>query len=92
MFKKDAMITGILIGILVPVLSFGLLYGLTVAISKIFTKGYMIFTMPTLAVLSIFINVLFFRYFMMKRQQDYIGRGILLATFLYAFVYFFKFW
>jgi hypothetical protein len=92
MFKKDSMIIGILLGILVPIIAFGLFYGINILISQFFTKGYLIFTMPTLFVLSIFVNVLFFRYFMMKRQQDYIGRGILLATFLYAFVYFFKFW
>jgi hypothetical protein len=92
MLKKDSMILGIFLGALIPVVAFGIIYGINILISKIFTNGYLIFTLPTVFVLSIFVNVLIFRYYMLKLKKDYTGRGILLATFVYAFVYFFKFW
>lgn len=92
MHKKNSMIFGIILGILVPVIAFGLFYGLNKLIAMLFTNGRLIFTPATLSVMSLFINVLVFRYYMLKLKMDLTGRGMLLATFLYAIVYFFKFW
>ncbi len=90
MLKKDSMWMGIVLGLLIPVLSFGLFYVINEMITKFITHRS-IFTLATLVVVSIFVNVLVFRYYMLKLKADYTGRGILLATFIYAFIYFIKF-
>ncbi len=92
MLKKNSMVFGIILGLVIPVIAFGLFYGVNILIAKFFTHGRSIFTLATLVVISIFVNVLAFRYYMLKLKMDLTGRGILLATFIYAAVYFFKFW
>ncbi len=90
MFKKNSTIFGTFLGLVVPAIAFALFYGLNKLITKNLHRS--MFTQPTLLVISIFINVLVFRYYMLKLKMDLTGRGILLATFIYAFIYLFKFW
>ncbi len=88
-FKKDSMILGIVIGIVLPVIGYLVLSWLNVTISeKVFSKPP-IFRESTVQVISIFLNVFPFRYYMLKAKLDYTGRGILLVTFVVGLTYFF---
>ena len=89
MFKKDSMIIGILLGIFVTVAGYFTLYYLNIWISSYFFNRSPIFGQSTIEVLAIFLNVLPFRYFMLRTNKEYIGRGILMVTFVVGLIYFF---
>lgn len=86
MLKKDNMAFGAMLGAIIPVIAYFLLELLTV------TRGGVkmpMFSEGTIMVLSIFVNIIPFRQYMVKLKYDKTGRGILLVTFIYAFVYLF---
>jgi hypothetical protein len=83
MLEKDKMITGILIGIFLPVVLYALFY-LIMQVSGSYVSETLT---EKLILLLIGINAFFMRHFMVKREQDQIGKGILLVTFLGAIVY-----
>ncbi|HNQ12501.1 MAG TPA: hypothetical protein PKH65_05580 [Bacteroidia bacterium] len=87
--NKDSMWLGIILGVLVPIISVGFFIFIDRFVATYFFNLPSLFSMPTIQVIAIFINVLVFRYYMLKKYYDYTGRGILLATFIYAFVYFY---
>ena len=76
MFKKDKLITGVLLGLLVPVvppLAVYLYYDLQGRwVSPDFMEGFSLFMLA--------VNGLLLRYFLVKREQDRIGRGIMMVT------------
>ena len=81
MFRIDNILFGIVIGSLLPaifILGFNFLF-----------LDYLQadLTEDTIYVLSVLINFLIFRIYMINMEMDKTGRGILLATFLYAFGY-----
>lgn len=89
MFKKDSILNGVLIAILTIGGSYLLLYLLnTVGSDYFFGKKY-VFQERTIRVISIFMAVLPFRYFMLKTEKEWTGRGILLVTFIVGLAYFF---
>jgi hypothetical protein len=83
------MLTGIVIGIMVIAVCYPLLHYLNVYISSEFFNRRPIFRESTIQVISIFLNVLPFRYIMLKTNNEYTGRGILLVTFIVGMAYFF---
>ena len=89
MLKKDSIWLGIAIGILTPISSYLLMTWLNLTISKNFYDSPPLFGESTIQVISIFMNVFPFRYYMLKAQLDYTGRGILLVTFIVGLTYFF---
>ncbi len=91
MLKKDSMILGIVIGIVLPVVGYFSLTWLNEFISETIFNRPPVFRESTIEVISIFLNVFPFRYYMLKAQLDYTGRGILLVTFLVGLYYFFHY-
>jgi hypothetical protein len=89
MFKKDSMLTGILIAVVVIVAGYFALHYLNVFISNYFFNRTPVFRESTIRVIAIFLNVFPFRYFMLKTNYEYTGRGILLVTFVVGLSYFF---
>jgi lipid-A-disaccharide synthase-like uncharacterized protein len=90
MFKKDNWILGIALGILIPVLVYGLLYAIVKYWSTLNDAlHFELIKQSTLQLAGIFVNMFTFRYYMVNLRYDKTGRGILLATFVYAgiFVY-----
>jgi hypothetical protein len=86
--KKDSWILGIALGALTPAISFCILY----LINKYLAtnhQGVAFLKDSTLHIVSIFMNVIVFRFYMLKMKFDYTGRGILLVTFIYAIVFFY---
>ena len=85
-FYKDSLLLGIVLGIALPLILFGILY----TISTLFApsgKDYLI-KLPKLILLSIIPNLLTLRFYLKDLKFDRTGRGILLVTFVLAIGYF----
>ena len=85
--KKDSYGMGILMGIIVPVLLFGVLIGVLWIL--VHAKPEMLHNNPSLykilipkfMLISMIPSVFIMRHYLLKLQYDKTGRGILLATF-----------
>ncbi len=87
MFKKDAIWFGLLAGIILPCLFYGLLY----LVSMILRDGtYMarIFHSRSIMLLAVAINFIPIRLYFVNLKFDKTGRGILFMTFLLVIAYF----
>ena len=89
MFKKNSIWLGIAIGVVLPIIGYLSLTWLNTFISNSILERPAVFRESTIQVISIFLNVFPFRYYMLKAQLDYTGRGILLVTFIVGLAYFF---
>lgn len=85
-FKKDYFSFGLVIGSLLPTLLF---FGLNFLFENYFEKVFI--ELNTIYVLSIVFNFLIFRYYMVNIEMEKTGRGVLLATFIHAFIYIYIF-
>ena len=83
MFRIDNFLFGLVIGSLFPTIFILGLNFLFLDYLKADLKE------DTIYVLSVLINFLIFRIYMINMEMDKTGRGILLATFIYAFGYIF---
>ncbi len=90
MLKKDNWTLGILLGLFLPVIMYGLIYGIMLILGRT-PAGSFVLRDSTMMLLALFSNMLSFRYYMVKLKYDRTGRGILLITFAYAFVFFYLF-
>lgn len=88
MLKRDSFQLGTFIGVLVPLAFFGLLYVINLLIESLFMMKDVI-RINTLQLVSIAMNALVLRYYLVKLKFDKTGRGILLITFVYIFLFFF---
>jgi len=91
MLKKDSLWLGIAIGVVLPVAGYFLMTWLNSYISENFFNRPPIFRESTVEVIAIFLNVIPFRYYMLRAKMDYTGRGILLVTFVIGLTYFFHY-
>ncbi len=88
--KKDNYPVGLLLGLIVPVLLYGLLY-LT---DKLLFSTTGIHLTPEdhyLYLLSIVLNIILFRYYFVSLKAEKTGKGILLVSIVYILIYFFLF-
>lgn len=88
--KKDNWILGIALGAIVPLAIYGIILFVMKnwgTIDEVRELYYM--RKSTMQLVGIFCNMFTFRYYMVNLKLDKTGRGILLATFIYAgiFVY-----
>jgi hypothetical protein len=88
-FKRDNLWLGIAIGIALPLSAYYLFEGLNVYSSRQLLDKPVIFSKSTSQLIALFMNVLIFRVYMLRWEMDRTGRGILLATFVYALVFFY---
>lgn len=90
MLKKDSWLLGIVLGVFVPLIIFGILF-LIVEKWGVLDEGLnvRILDFSTMMLIGIFSNMFTFRYYMVNLKMDKTGRGVLLATFVYAgfFIY-----
>jgi len=90
MLKKDNWILGIIMGLVVPLIVYGIIltivrtYGVVDEI-----RGIYMMKPSTMQLIGIFSNLFTFRYYMVNLKYDKTGRGILLATFIYAGLFFY---
>ncbi|MDR2407892.1 MAG: hypothetical protein LBE13_07260 [Bacteroidales bacterium] len=83
---KDTILLGTGLGILVPLIAFGILYAISVGFAPE-GKDYII-KISTVELVSVFLNLFTLRYYLLKLKFDRTGRGILLVTFILAIAYF----
>lgn len=87
MFNRNSVWFGVLIGMLMPVAVYGLLYG-ALALYKTFAGSLNTFDESLLLLVSPVINLFLIRYYFVSRKFDDTGRGLLLVTFIYVIAYF----
>jgi len=85
--RTDTVWMGILLGILLPAISFGIFYAIGLGLNAASGKEQ-VFKPQTLALISIFTNLFTLRYYLLKLKYDRTGRGILLVTFAMTLTYF----
>lgn len=85
--RTDTIWMGILLGILLPAISFGIFYFIGLGLDVASGKEHVL-KPHTLALVSIFTNLFTLRYYLLKLKYDRTGRGILLMTFALTMVYF----
>ena len=83
---KDSILLGIVLGIVLPLVSFGILYAVSTLLAPM-DKDYLI-KLSTMVLVSVFSNLFTLRYYLLKLKFDKTGRGILLVTFVMAIGYF----
>lgn len=87
MLKKDHYIFGITIGIIVPIVLFGIIYLLNyLLVTTDIAKFYL--DLQTHVLISLFGNLIPIRYYFVNLKYDKTGRGVLLITFLLVLVFF----
>lgn len=87
--KEDKLWIGALIGIIVPAAISGIIYFIIILITKVSHAHHLILRPSTIILLSLIVNLILMRIFLINRNQDKTGRGILLATFIIAAVFFY---
>jgi hypothetical protein len=86
-FKRDSYIFGGLIGLFLPIIIHLLIILIAHVLKSIFGVDLSSY-LDSLRLLSVVINLLPMRYYLVKLKYDMTGRSILLVTFIYILVYF----
>ncbi|NQT76159.1 MAG: hypothetical protein HQ565_00490 [Bacteroidetes bacterium] len=87
MFNKNSVWFGALIGILMPLMLYALLYGALELYHKL-AEAPLVFNENMLQLLSPVINLFFIRYYLVTKKYEDTGRGLLLVTFIFVIAYF----
>ncbi|PLX04267.1 MAG: hypothetical protein C0595_04035 [Marinilabiliales bacterium] len=90
-FKKDTYYLGSIVGIILPVIVYGLVYLIDMMYFNSFGK-HMVAHMHYLYLLSVVGNILAFRYFYINAKKYKAGAGILLVTLIVVVLYFINFY
>ncbi len=90
MLNKDTWTLGIIIGLLLPAVVYGLVL-LILSPHGYVEDGIYLFRPEVPALIAVFSNLFPFRYYMVNKKYDRTGRGILLVTFLMAILCFYFF-
>ena len=85
-FRRDNLWMGMILGLVIPVLLFALLWGIVFLVEK-FSGEIPLITNQKILLLSIVPNLFLLRYYLIKLKYDLTGRGILAITFLLAIVF-----
>jgi len=86
LLKQDSILLGIILGIIIPVIFWGLFY-LIAQTTAIYNKGIPMIQNSTIMLISIFSNMFALRFYLIKLKADKTGRGLLLITFVLAFIF-----
>lgn len=84
--KKDDFKLGLSLGLLAPAFVFAIIYAIDHYFAIRLDKEF-IMKDGTKLVIGVGINVLIFRYYMIKLRMEQTGKGVLAATFIYAIFY-----
>ncbi len=87
MFKKDSFIFGLLIGVVLPVLAFVILYYGGMMLNKLTAWGITI-DKNDIQLISVFVNLFPLRYYFVSLKFENTGRGILAITFVLGILFF----
>lgn len=87
MLKKDQYGLGILIGLLLPIISFFMIYLFTLILINVDIVNYQL-ELKSHFLLSMAINVIPIRFYLVSLKYDKTGRGVLLITFILVMSFF----
>lgn len=85
--KSDSFIVGLIIGIVLPLILYGILHFINVNFTNWKTHNKFL-SESTTQILGIAVNALTLRYYLIKRKADKTGRGIMFVTFVLAILFF----
>lgn len=91
--RRDSYAVGIILGILIPAVLFGIIYGIYALIVHsnpqmlVRNPGLTKDLIPKFILLALIPNIFTLRYYLLKLKFDKSGRGILGVTFLWAIVF-----
>lgn len=91
--RKDSYVIGILLGVLVPAICFGILYGILAILIHfkpdmlVNNPNLMKTILPKFVLIGIIPSVLLLRYYLLNLKYDKTGRGILIATFIIGILF-----
>ncbi|MBW7935625.1 MAG: hypothetical protein LC101_09825 [Flavobacteriales bacterium] len=85
-WNRDHLGFGVLLGAFVPIVTYLILESIDRTVMQIWHLPFFLLD-DTQFALAVAGNLFFFRQFMVKKHKDRTGRGILLSTFVYAFLY-----
>ena len=86
-FVRDQLIFGMLLGLLLVAISYGLLFLMDLCVIAIFNT-HMLARQEYLYLLSLSTNLFAIKYYFVNLKYDKTGRGVLIVTFALALVYF----
>ncbi len=90
MLNKDKWALGIVVGILFPLLMYGIVLMILIPHGNVENLVYL--PRPKVpALVAILPNLFTFRYYMVNKKYDRTGRGILLVTFVMVILFFYFF-
>ena len=87
MLKKDEFLIGLLIGLVLPVLAYFIIY-LGGLLFQELEFSNRVPDKDTIILISIFVNLFPIRYYFVTLKYDKTGRGVLLLTFVLGILYF----
>jgi len=90
-FKKDSYLLGVVVGIVLPTVLYGLLFLIDMQFETIFAK-HLVAKPDYLYLLSMIGNVFMLRYFYSRDIKEKAGAGVLLVTIVVVLLYFFSFY
>ncbi len=82
LLKHNNIYLGILLAMVAPVISYGLLWLINLGIEEGFNDGSPVLQRETLLMSSIFLNLIIFLPYLKSDKYDRTGRGVLLVTFI----------
>ena len=84
--RRDNLPFGILIGLLVPALLFGIFIGILAIIEAHLGKVDIV-TIDKILLISVVPNIFTLRYYLLNLKYDLTGRGIMISTFVIAIIF-----
>jgi len=85
-WQKDDFKFGALIGAVVPMITYLILESIDRTVMQLWKIPFFLLD-DTQFALAVAGNLFFFRQFMVRKMKDRTGKGILMMTFVYAFIY-----
>lgn len=85
--ERDSYLSGLIIGILLPVAAFGVFFVLDALIQRLFHLDHLL-KASNLALLAIAMNMLALRYYLVKAKFEKTGMSIMALTFIMGILYF----
>ena len=84
--NKNTVVTGLISGVLAPLLGFGVLKGIFWILSQFVNSEYGDWRMRTIALLAICFNLFPFNYHKNKKNEESM-RGVIIPTIIYAVIW-----
>jgi hypothetical protein len=87
MFNRNSLWSGMVIGIAMPLIIYGLMY-LVLYLYNYYFGGEALLNEAMLQIIAPVVNLFFIRYYFITKKYEDTGRGVLLVTFVYVIAYF----